>query len=424
MAPRAPSPVSVRGGSNGIEAHYDQIVGIARLYGKAATDSGGAALSLHRYLADPAIATSALLDPGGVAVFEGDLLDALDGWHGLTWIAAQCGAIDVELRAAAAAYQQVDKLETSLKDHVMGLAGLPPAAAKAIADLIRTGNVSRAAQEILTGDPALVDELVNEGLIGVDQVLGPLYVDGRPAVADHGIDPAAAANMPPRSLTDVMAALALRDNGRHGEIDVRMMIGADGSRRVIVDIPGTKSWDPRPNGDVTSLSTNARALVGAPTTFERGVLSAMQKAGVRSSDDVMLVGHSEGGMVAVNLAQTVSKSGQFHVSHVVTAGAPIGLTVGNLPASVQVLALENHNDIVPHLDGATNPDKVNVTTVTINRGDGAVVHDHSLDRSYLPGAADVAASDDQSVRAFLAGANGFFDASQVQTNRYIITRVN
>lgn len=45
----------------------------------------------------------------------------------------------------------------------------------------------------------------------------------------------------------------------------------------------------------------------------------------------------------------------FNITHVVTAGSPIGRT--DIPADVQVLSLENQRDIVPHLDAAPNPDR-------------------------------------------------------------------
>jgi len=138
--------------------------------------------------------------------------------------------------------------------------------------------------------------------------------------------------------------------------------------------------------------------------------------------DVMLVGHSEGGMVAVQTALACAKSGRFRVSHVVTAGSPVGLTVAKLPGSVQVLALENSNDIVPHLDGRTNPDKINVTTVSVRHGNGEIVDDHTIEQSYPPEARDVDASNDPSIRSFLSGASGFFGATSVQTHTFVITR--
>jgi hypothetical protein len=42
--------------------------------------------------------------------------------------------------------------------------------------------------------------------------------------------------------------------------------------------------------------------------------------------------------------------------------------------------------------------------------------------SYVPGAADVDASRDASVRSFLSGARGFFTATEVRTHTYVITR--
>lgn len=422
MGPKVPRPVSVRGGSAGIEAHYEQIVAMARRFGRVAIDTGGAALSLHGYLADPAICATAVLDPVGMANFEADLLDALDGYHGLSRVAVQCGLIDTELRAAAVAYQQADRLGTTLQDHVGGLVQLGPSAAHGIEVLVRTGNVPRSLETVLTDDPALVDELMNSGPLAVDAVVAPRYADGHAKLTDHGIDTHPLAATPPRGLADLMAGLALRDRGGSGEIDVRIMTGADGKRRAVVDIPGTKTFDPTHVADITGPSTNLRALIGVPTAYEQGVVQAMRRAGVLPADDVMLVGHSEGGMVAVQTALACAKTGQFRVSHVVTAGSPIGLTAGNLPADVQVLALENHNDVVAHLDGRTNPDRANITTVTACRGDGAIGDDHGIEPSYIPGAADADASDDPSIRSFLSGASGFFAATSVETHRYVITR--
>jgi pimeloyl-ACP methyl ester carboxylesterase len=152
------------------------------------------------------------------------------------------------------------------------------------------------------------------------------------------------------------------------------------------------------------------------------VLQAMRRAGVRPDDDVMIVGHSEGGMVAVTTARDALASGQFHVTHVVTAGSPIGRTVGDLPSSVQVLALENTRDLVPHLDGVANPDRPNVTTVRSTHGDGLIEDDHSMDDAYIPLATDAEHSHNASIRHFLLGARDFFRGTGVRTHAFQITR--
>ncbi len=419
-----PQPVSVTGGSDGVTANCAEIVALAGQFGAVASDTLAAALSLHGYLLNPGLALSAVLDPIGYAEFEAELLAALDGWQGLSWAGSECGGIDGELRLAAAAYEGADRLGNAVHDVLAGGLGALPALVEATEVLSRTGDPVRAAQAVIAADPELADVLVTVlGLPALLHAAGNSLPDGHGVVREPGRDRAGVAGRPPRRLTDLFEDLAQRNgDDRHGEIDVRILTLPDGTRRAIVDITGTKSWDPLPTRDVTSLTTNGRALVGDRTAYEDGVLAAMRRAGVRPSDDVMLVGHSEGGMVAVTTARDAAASGEFNVTHVVTAGAPIGLTAGALPSTVQVLALENSRDVVPHLDGTANPDRPNVTTASSAHGDGTIGGDHDIDDSYVPLAADVQASTNGSIRDFLTGASGYFQATEVETLTYEVQR--
>jgi pimeloyl-ACP methyl ester carboxylesterase len=425
-APTAPSPqpVSVRGGAGGITARCDEIVAMARRFGAAATDTLHAAWTLHGYLVHPGLAESALFDPVGYAEFEVDLLDALDGLHGLTWVGVQSGVIDGELRLAAAGYEAADQLYNEAHDAALGVAELPAALIAAADALVTTGDPITAAQAGIARDPEMADVIVDA--LGIPALLtaGALLLpDGRGVVHSLGRDTRGVAGQPPRRLTDVVRDLEQRnDDSHHGAIDVRILTLPDGSRRAIVDITGTKSWSITATDDITSLTTNGRALVGDRTAYEQGVLAAMHEAGVQPGDDVMLVGHSEGGLVAVNTARDAARSGEFNVTHVITAGAPVGLTVGQLPGKVRVLALENAKDVVPHLDGVANPDKPNVTTASSSHGNGTVGDDHGLKSAYVPEAADVQASDDKSIRDFLSSASGYFQATGVSTHAYQVTR--
>ena len=397
---------------------------LASRFGDTATDTLATAFALHSCLIDPGLTLSAMLDPGGYAEFEGELLFALDSWRGLAWAGELCLLLDGELRAAAVSYDAVDRLDTAARDVVLGAIRGVPALLDGLVVLARTRDPLAAAGTVVTDDPQLADVLVDElGVPNLLRLTAHALPDGSGVVVPEGLDRTGPSGSPPHVLTDVFADLAERsDDDRHGMIDVRLLTMPDGSRRAIVDITGTKSWSPLPTSDITSLSTNGRALVGEQTAYEQGVLTAMHRAGVRPDDQVMLVGHSEGGMVAVTTARDALASGQFNVTHIVTAGAPIGLTVGALPSSVQVLALENASDVVPHLDGRANPDTPNVTTATTEHGDGSIVGDHSIDTAYLPAAADVQASHNRSIRDFLASAGGFFRAQQVSTHTYQIIR--
>jgi hypothetical protein len=416
--------VDVTGGTDGIAADCEAMVELARQFGAIATDAAGAALCLHGYLIEPAILASALLDPAGCARFEAALLGALDGIGGLTWAGAQCTAIDAELRAGAQTYAHADSVWTGARELGDGLLGVPKALASGATTLARTGSPARAGNAVVDSDPEIADLLAHT--LGVAIIAGAAaqtMPDGRPIVRSHGVDGSPVAARPPRQLPDLLANLARRNHdAHHGEIDVRILTSPDGTRRAIVDVTGTKSWTPAPTEDITSLSTNARALFGKQTAYEQGVLDAMAQAGVRHTDEVMLVGHSQGGMVAANAARDAVASGRFHVTHVVTAGAPIGLVAGTLPRSVRVLALENHDDVVPHLDGRRNPDLPNVTTVVSDRGDGTVGGNHDLDTAYRDVAADAQQSKHRSVRDYLAGCRGFFEATEVVTHTFQIQR--
>lgn len=420
----AAQPVSVRGGSSGITADCEAMVALAGRFGAAGEDTLGAALSLHGYLGAPSVVSSAALDPIGFARFELELLSALDGWRGLSWAGVECGAIDAELRLAAAAYEGVDRVGTSVQDLVLGALTAGPALSGGAAALAATGNPLSAAEAVIARDPQLADVVVTAlGVPALLTTIGKRVPDGHGVLRHAGVDRRGVAGRPPRRLTDVLRDLSQRNgDAAHGEIDVRILSMPDGSRRAIVDITGTKSWDPLPTHDVTSLTTNGRALVGDRTAYEDGVLAAMRRAGVRRGDKVMLVGHSEGGMVAVTAARDASASGEFDVTHVVTAGSPIGRTAASLPRRVQLLALENSRDVVPHLDGVANPDRPNVTTVSSPRGDGTVLGDHDIAGAYVPVGADAEASRNGSVRHFLAGAKTFFQATGVETHTYQVQR--
>jgi pimeloyl-ACP methyl ester carboxylesterase len=188
-----------------------------------------------------------------------------------------------------------------------------------------------------------------------------------------------------------------------------------------VNITGTTDWGfaNRHNSIVSNVGTNLRALGNEPTTYAAGVLLAMRASGIRQGEPVMLVGHSQGGLVAARLATDLAGSSEFTVTHVVTAGAPIGLI--DVPSSVQVLSLENRSDVVPDLDGIGNPTRPNQLTVSVDRG-GHGLGGHGLETAYLPAAADVDACGDPSVTDWLAGASSFLGGTKVDTQVFQVTR--
>ncbi len=418
-----PRPVTVRGGQSALDVRLHDVIALAETFSRTGSACAAAAYAARAVLDDPDLEASALFDVTGYVAFAEALVDAVGLSAGLGRVVLEADDLAHDLRRAVQLYEHADHLfGGGAPEWLVGILRLPVAQAAALTTLATTHDVGASWQSAIAVDPQLGDTVMSM-LIGLDGVLAQVLPDGRGVAHDTGVDADGVAGRAPRMLSDVVGDLGRRsDDARHGEIDVRILTMADGTRRVIVDITGTKSWDPLPTHDVTSLSTNERALVGRRTAYEQGVLTAMRRAGVGSHDDVMIVGHSEGGMVAVNAARDADRSGEFRITHVITAGSPVGRTVGALPSNVQVLALENRTDVVPHLDAARNPARANITTVTGHRGDGTVVGDHDVDTSYLPIAGDTQASRATAVTQYLRSAGGYFSATAVTTHTYQIER--
>ena len=92
----------------------------------------------------------------------------------------------------------------------------------------------------------------------------------------------------------------------------------------------------------------------------RAAVLAMREAGITASDNVILVGHSQGGLIAAQLAA----SGEYRVSDVVTVGAPLHHI--EIPEEVHLVAIEHSEDVIPSLSGVAAPVAV-ATHLTVRR---------------------------------------------------------
>jgi hypothetical protein len=248
-----------------------------------------------------------------------------------------------------------------------------------------------------------------------------LLVDWRtpPQVTRTGIDRSGPAARPPGSVADLLQDLEHRNAQEPGAIDVQVLQFDDGRpRQVIVNLPGTSTLVPTLHNP-TDMAANLLAIEGQPTAYGEGVIDALDMAGVTAADQVLLVGHSQGGMVAAALAAQLAGSGRFAISNVVTVGSPIARI--DIPRNVQVLALENRNDPVPQMDGGRNEDSVDIVTVTVDT-DRTGLDAHGIESGYLPAAEALEDSGDPSVRRALDDLAPYLDADRVTTHTFRISR--
>ncbi|MFY9712993.1 MAG: hypothetical protein WAK00_05920 [Microbacterium sp.] len=131
-------------------------------------------------------------------------------------------------------------------------------------------------------------------------------------------------------------------------VKITKVLGPDGWYYTVT-LPSTQEWLSRfgDQGAVNDLDSNL-ALMLTPalqTQYERAVLEAMEEAGIGENDPVMLVGFSQGGIMAGHLA---AYNSDYNWQAVVVSGAPIDHMP--IPDSVDVVSVQHNGDPVPNLD--------------------------------------------------------------------------
>jgi pimeloyl-ACP methyl ester carboxylesterase len=176
-----------------------------------------------------------------------------------------------------------------------------------------------------------------------------------------------------RGAADLVAAGEGLGGGRVRVVEV---VRGDGGSAWVLVVPGTQEWSPRAGANPFDLTSDVRAVTGGATVAAAGVAAALDavrsRAGSRSTpgDPVVLVGHSQGGILAAALASDPGFRSRHRVSHVVTSGSPVGLFP--VPPTTRVLSVEHGDDPVPRLDLGPNPDRTSWVTVR-TRGGGPPV---------------------------------------------------
>ena len=122
---------------------------------------------------------------------------------------------------------------------------------------------------------------------------------------------------------------------------------AGGHPSFIVYLGGTIDAGLLATDEPWDMTSNLTALAAMDSGSYRAALDAMRAAGIGTDDPVLVVGHSQGGILAARIAESEA----FRVSDVLTVGAPIHQVA--IPGDVTVTAIEHTEDLVPTLGGVS-----------------------------------------------------------------------
>ncbi|MBG6179279.1 hypothetical protein [Arthrobacter sp. CAN_A1] len=186
-----------------------------------------------------------------------------------------------------------------------------------------------------------------------------------------------------------------------GVFEVLKVQGTGGPVYVVV-LPGTQGSNPAASSNPFDPTGVVEAVHHDSVFVADAVRRALSDAGARQGDSVMMVGYSQGGMHAANLAQDQGIADDFNLQLVLTAGAPTGREPSGGGTSLQ---LEHADDWVHQVDGTPNSDERDRVTVTLRNpvaevqdGDEGLGAAHKLG-TYLDGAEAVESSAHPSIVA-------------------------
>lgn len=323
--PGSPGAIVVTGGSGGLSVALDDLGGAVLVLGAAAESVGAVAAGVDR------------LDLWTL----GTLLSGADTVAALT----------------------------RLEWHRRGLARALGGVSRELDDLSRRTRVVIADYRLAETEATVAVALARAVVVSAArslQALGEpvgLLVDGRAGPA-RSIPVDAASRVELWDLASVVTSQSLLS----GRPVVRVVETPrpDGSSAWVLQIPGTQVWDPRAGPVAHDLTSDVRLMGGEEGVLAVAAVDALAQAQTASGrlgrgDPVMVTGHSLGGIAAMAIGADAGVRGRFRVTHVVTAGAPVGHV--DVPDDVVVLSLEHVDDPVHRADLVPNPERANWTTV-------------------------------------------------------------
>ncbi|HLS02450.1 MAG TPA: hypothetical protein VK054_10810, partial [Beutenbergiaceae bacterium] len=281
--------------------------------------------------------------------------DSSQPWHGggrIAWRKIRLGGTSVAERGAASVtlgYLVGKGSEPLRNPHSNGINREEGALlANSLATLANPGDDVGEAAQLAGSVINLAHRFNGHGQVKTHQVAPPPKADTGPQQPNRSFATSLA----------VMEELAGDDDTDLGLVRIDRVTSPEGERAWQVYIPGGQGFD----------ITDVHSLVNAPNAVEEHltpsaimVTNVMQQAGVKKGENVVMVGHSHGGITASKVANDPVVRSQFDIPLVVTAGSPVDRH--NIRPDTQVVSIEHTEDFVPGLDGVDEGETPGLTRV-------------------------------------------------------------
>jgi len=418
---------------------YEELARMSSVWGEAAAAVARIGFQVAALASSSDLLVNAMFDPMGATRAEADILRAAVGPHGLAALSAGLGVDAILLKAVVAKEQYVDDLPFGQVAALeQWLVALPIELALDPAHTLRDGTrdtsaVANAIVGYAAPHTQTLLELFAPSLrfrfdtaahrpLSVDPVFGvplaPLVPNSERIGGSVSISRYAPAwgSRPAPSIGSMLDRVGDLEDQPAASIAVQRVVGRDGTQRYVVELSGMRRM--ANTADPEDLLGSGAAVVRTTTNYTTCVREAIDAALVPLGAQVVLVGHSEGGIVAMDLAgDPTFNGGRVRVQQVVAAGSPISSKPVVEGSGTRVLSIENVNDIVTHLDAADPPvSRQSLDRLTYRFADDEhdIVGSHSVSL-YARHAAALSASPNPLVIRVRAGLRPFMEGSATTT---------
>ncbi len=247
------------------------------------------------------------------------------------------GADPIQLRTAAARFDNVANTLDQLIKTLNGKMNVGNLWTGADAERFRSQWVGQSSQSVKAAAEGLRQAGIDLRRNAEEQERASRAVG--PATSHSGTNGSAPTS--PNGTSALFERVKTSDGSKDG-IYIEQVVGADGKTRFVVYLNGTAA------ADRLTAERNADVIQGRPDkyitdTIDAALAAAGYKPG-KDGPDIMLVGFSQGGMDAQNIAA----AGRYHVTDLVTYGSP--LTHAD-QAGINAVHLRAKGDGVPEIPG-------------------------------------------------------------------------
>jgi hypothetical protein len=357
---------------------YEELRRMSSVWREAATALARLGCQVAALVASPQVLANAVFAPAAAARFEVAVTTSVAGPHGLAALAGRLAVDSALLTAVVTKEQLVDDLPLHQLRAVGEWAATLPVAividpkravregerrAVALADAL-PGYLAPFVEPLavaLAPSPLFRLEAAGRRPLTVDPIFG-LPVTRLAAASQPGPGGVATSTYlpawraaPAGSMAELLRRVGDLELQDRASIAIERVVGTDGVTRFVVLLSGMRRFTD--GSDPEDLLGAVAAAVGRSSTYTRCVREALDAAGVPLGAPVLLVGHSQGAIVAMDLAGDPDLNGaRVRVVQVIAAASPVSSKAVAPGSHTRVFSIENARDIVTHLDAVNSPD--------------------------------------------------------------------